>query len=230
VLKVLLVEDDDRVSLALTDVLGRHGIAVCRVRTAAQAVIRMGADIDVVILDLGLPDHDGMGVLTRLRRECDVPIVISTARGDLGERLHGLDLGADDYLVKPYESLELLARIHAVLRRTGRTVPLIAPGTVGVAAVCSSSGGRVRVDVARHTVHVEGRLVSLSRKEFDVLALLCTSPGVVFRRGQLLSKVWTSRWKGDEHTLEVHVASLRAKLGVPDVIETVRGVGYRLHP
>jgi len=248
--KVLLVEDDDRVSLALTDILRRHGITVRRAGTAVEAVDRMGDDIDLVILDLGLPDHDGLAVLTRLRRERDVPIVIATARGDLDARLHGLHLGADDYLVKPYEGLELLARIHAVHRRgrggragvtatgpargpsdgsAGATTSGTAAGTVTgtLGGTAGATTGGIAVDVGARTVHVDGRPVTLTRKEFDVLAVLAASPGVVFRREQLLSEIWASRWKGGGRTLEVHVASLRAKLGRPTAIETVRGIGYR---
>lgn len=225
---VLLVEDDDRVGLALTDILLRHNLSVQRVNTAVDAVTAMSPDVDVVVLDLGLPDHDGFALLARLRRENNVPVVIATARGDLESRIHGLHLGADDYVVKPYESLELLARLHAVHRRAHPAHPAVPaqPGEPPGQSVHLMGG--IAIDRARQTVHVGEHEVNLSPKEFSVLALLSSQPGVVFRREQILSIVWQSQWKADGRTLEVHVASLRAKLGVPEAIETVRRVGYRL--
>jgi DNA-binding response OmpR family regulator len=222
--RLLLIEDDDRVGAALVDVLSHHGFVVDRARTAQESLTQLGPHTDVVVLDLGLPDRDGFEVCSRIRRECDVPIIIATARGDLASRVHGLHLGADDYLVKPFDVRELMARIHAVVRRsqpTGEpTASTVGGPTAGV--------GVLAVDVQQRTVEVDGRPVALTRKEFDLLSLLASRPGVVFRREQILSQVWQSQWAGDHRTLEVHVGSIRAKTGLPRVIETVRGIGYRL--
>jgi DNA-binding response OmpR family regulator len=144
-----------------------------------------------------------------------------TARSDVRSRIHGLNLGADDYVVKPYDTGELLARIHAVSRRTVPEDPAAAgEGTIGL--------GPVHIELPTRRVTVDGSVVQLTRKEFDLLALLAQRPGVVFRREQIISEVWRTSWEGTGRTLEVHVASLRAKLRMPALIETVRGVGYRL--
>jgi DNA-binding response OmpR family regulator len=223
-MRLLLVEDDDRVAAAQQDVLRRHGFEVRRVGTAQGAL--EGVDDatwvpDVVLLDLGLPDGDGFDVCARIRRTRSVPILVTTARADLRSRVHGLHLGADDYLVKPYDLRELMARIHAVARRAGSPREL---GPEAPAPALAVQG--VHLDLARRAVRVGGREVALTRKEFDVLALLARRPGVVFRREQILAEVWGAA--GSPHTLDVHVASLRAKAGVPGLVETVRGVGYRL--
>jgi DNA-binding response OmpR family regulator len=146
---------------------------------------------------------------------------VTTARADLNARIHGLHLGADDYLVKPYDLRELMARIHAVARRAA--VPRDTPPTDPAPTLVVHG---VQVDLAGRAVRVDGREIPLTRKEFDVLALLARRPGVVFRREQILAEVWGAA--GSPHTLDVHVASLRAKAGVPGLVETVRGVGYRL--
>jgi DNA-binding response OmpR family regulator len=220
--RLLLVEDDDRVAAAQQDVLRRHGFEVRRVGTARDALdgVHDAAWVpDVVLLDLGLPDGDGFEVCARIRRTRDVPILVTTARSDLRSRVHGLNLGADDYLVKPYDLRELMARIHAVARRSAaRDDPAAGPAAVVVQGV--------EVDLAGRAVRVGDRDVALTRKEFDVLALLARRPGVVFRREQILAEVWGAA--GSPHTLDVHVASLRAKTGVPGLVENVRGVGYRL--
>jgi len=156
---------------------------------------------------------------------------MATARADLSSRVHGLHLGADDYLVKPYDVRELMARIHAVTRRSRPPSPGAA--ATGPPARRPAAGRRVRrgdvvIDVDRRVVEVAGTPIALTRKEFDLLALLAREPGVVFRREQILSEVWETRWRGGARTLEVHVASVRAKTGSTSIIETVRGVGYRL--
>ncbi len=223
-MRLLLVEDDDRVAAAQQDVLRRHGFEVRRVSTAADAfdgVHDAAWPPDVVLLDLGLPDGDGLDLCARIRRTQEVPIVITTARADLGSRVRGLHLGADDYLVKPYDLRELMARIHAVARRSGTTRAAPPEETPGGLVVLG-----VRLDLAGRQVTAGERPVALTRKEFDVLALLARRPGVVFRREQILAEVWGAA--GSPHTLDVHVASLRAKTGVPGLVETVRGVGYRL--
>jgi DNA-binding response OmpR family regulator len=240
-MRVLLVEDDDRLGAALSDVLRVHGMVVDHVNCARLALEHLTAETDAVVLDLGLPDRDGFEVCSRIRRTHDVPILIATARSDLTARVHGLNLGADDYLVKPYDVRELMARLHAISRRRRRpdpvltgshpsaeagpvdeTAPVPAPRTHGV------SCGDVVIDVERRSVTRLGEPVQLTRKEFDLLALLARQPGVVFRREQIISEVWQSTWDGCHRTLEVHVAAVRAKTGTAALIETVRGVGYRL--
>jgi DNA-binding response OmpR family regulator len=223
--RLLVVEDSNRVAAALCSVLTRHGFEVSRVCTGADA-LASASDADVVLLDLGLPDMDGFDVADRLRRRSDVPIIMVTARSDVADRLRGLSIGADDYLSKPYDLRELVARIHAVTRRATAAAPRASVPEQRPPAVLSAAG--VVVDVEARQVTVEGRPVPLTRKEFDVMALLARSPGVVLRREQIIGAVWNTSWHGTERTLEVHVASLRSKLGLRDVIQTVRGVGYRL--
>ncbi|WP_371499546.1 response regulator transcription factor [Kitasatospora sp. NBC_00374] len=234
-MRLLLVEDDDRVAAALSAVLGRHGFQVRHARSGHEALDALVPDGNdpyrVVLLDLGLPDRDGFEVCSRIRAASSVPVIMVTARADIRSRIHGLNLGADDYVTKPYDMGELLARIHAVARR-GLTAP--------AAAVAEPDGPNpprgpleargVVIDRERRRVSVNGRDVPLTRKEFDLLALLAQSPGVVYRREQIFSEVWRSGWEGNGRTLEVHIGSLRTKLGLPGLVEAVRGVGYRLIP
>lgn len=222
-MRLLLVEDDDHVAGALTAVLAKHGIDVTHARSGEEAllVLREGR-VSVVLLDLGLPDVDGFEVCGRIRRISPIPVIMVTARSDVRSRIHGLNLGADDYVVKPYDTGELLARIHAVSRRTLPEGPA-APGACDTLLL-----GPVRVELPTRQVSVDGERVVLTRKEFDLLALLAQRPGVVFRREQIISDVWQTSWEGTGRTLEVHVGSLRAKLRCPGLVETVRGVGYRL--
>ncbi|MDT0305609.1 response regulator transcription factor [Streptomyces sp. DSM 44917] len=230
-MRVLLVEDDEHVGAALVAVLGRHGFEVVRARSGEEALgVLRDRSFGVVLLDLGLPDLDGFEVCGRIRRLTRTPVIMVTARADVRSRIHGLNLGADDYIVKPYDTGELLARIHAVSRRTG---PDEAPAAAGEPPAPGGSGsvlslGPITVELATRRVEVDGRHVALTRKEFDLLALLAQRPGVVFRREQIISDVWRTSWEGTGRTLEVHVASLRAKLRRPELVETVRGVGYRL--
>ncbi|MFJ8691886.1 response regulator transcription factor [Streptomyces roseolilacinus] len=235
-MRLLLVEDDDHVAAALSAVLRKHGFAVTHARNgeeALKAVLPSGdagrAPFGVVLLDLGLPDQDGYQVCGKLRKLTSTPVIMVTARSDVRSRIHGLNLGADDYVVKPYDTGELLARIHAVSRRaTGGD----AEDTGSLPVVGSPAEplrlGSVVVELSTRRVSVDGTPVQLTRKEFDLLALLAQRPGVVFRREQIISEVWRTSWEGTGRTLEVHVASLRAKLRMPSLIETVRGVGYRL--
>ncbi|MCZ2526965.1 MULTISPECIES: response regulator transcription factor [Streptomyces] len=241
-MRLLLVEDDEHVAAALRAVLGRHGIAVTHARNgeeALQALLPDGGDPHrVVLLDLGLPDQDGFAVCSRIRRVSRVPVIMVTARADVRSRIHGLNLGADDYVVKPYDTGELLARIHAVSRRSSedtQETPLPNPpghagAPSGTAVLAPVVLGPVTLEQAGRRVEVNGTEVALTRKEFDLLALLAKRPGVVFRREQIISEVWQTSWEGTGRTLEVHVASLRSKLKLPALIETVRGVGYRLVP
>ncbi|MFF4247969.1 response regulator transcription factor [Streptomyces sp. NPDC001822] len=225
-MRLLLVEDDDHVAAALSAVLARHGFQVVHARSgeeALQALLPAEKEpFGVVLLDLGLPDQDGYEVCGKIRKRSAIPVIMVTARSDIRSRIHGLNLGADDYVVKPYDTGELLARIHAVARR--RT----AGEDTGPTPLAALLLGPVRIELPTRRVGVDGREVQLTRKEFDLLALLAQRPGVVFRREQIISEVWRTSWEGTGRTLEVHVASLRSKLGLPALIETVRGVGYRL--
>ncbi|MFE1951498.1 MULTISPECIES: response regulator transcription factor [Streptomyces] len=223
-MRLLLVEDDDHVAAALSAVLSRHGFEVRHARNgeeALQALVPDPAAFGVVLLDLGLPDQDGYEVCGKIRKRTSTPVIMVTARADVRSRIHGLNLGADDYVVKPYDTGELLARIHAVSRRSVQEEA--APASDHEVLL-----GDVVIDLPTRQVTVEGAAVQLTRKEFDLLALLAQRPGVVFRREQIISEVWRTSWEGTGRTLEVHVASLRSKLRMPALIETVRGVGYRL--
>jgi two-component system response regulator RegX3 len=212
-MRVLVVEDDPAVAEPLLAGLQRNGIEVDHVVYASQ-VIAAAQNVDVVLLDLGLPDGDGLEVLRELRRTMDIPVIIATARGDETDRIVGLELGADDYVVKPFSVRELAARVRAVARRR-RIEPNL-------------ESGRLVVDRTRHLVTVDGEPIELTAKEFDLLAVLAEEPGRAVTRQELFSRVWDPVWIGTGKTLDVHVASLRKKLGDPELIETVRGVGYRL--
>jgi DNA-binding response OmpR family regulator len=245
-MRLLLVEDDDRVAAALSAVLGKHGFDVRHARSGEEAIQALlpdgGPDFDCVLLDLGLPDQDGFEVCSWIRRRTATPVIMVTARADVRSRIHGLNLGADDYVVKPYDTGELLARIHAVSRRPPLRQPAVAgPAPSSAAPVIPTATGPrgpvgearlllgpVAIELPTRSVTVDGTPVALTRKEFDLLALLAQRPGVVFRREQIISEVWRTAWEGTGRTLEVHVASLRAKLRTPAMIETVRGIGYRL--
>ncbi|MFF5139141.1 response regulator transcription factor [Streptomyces sp. NPDC013157] len=225
-MRLLLVEDDNHVAAALSAVLARHGFSVTHARSgeeALRALVPESDGYDVVLLDLGLPDQDGYEVCGKIRKRTSTPVIMVTARSDVRSRIHGLNLGADDYVVKPYDTGELLARIHAVSRRTHHE-----DGPAGADGDSALRLGAVRIELPTRQVSVDGKVVQLTRKEFDLLALLAQRPGVVFRREQIISEVWRTSWEGTGRTLEVHVASLRAKLRMPALIETVRGVGYRL--
>jgi DNA-binding response OmpR family regulator len=215
-MRVLLVEDDVRVAGALEAALRRRGYDLLRAGTAAEALA--APPVDLVLLDLGLPDRDGLDVCRELRRRGDVAIIAVTARGEERDRIAGLRTGADDYVVKPFGIAELQARIDAVMRRMARSTTRRLPVQVG----------SLMVDLDAHRVSVSGTEVPLTRKEYDLLAALVRRIGSVVTREELLADVWRTTWAGNLHTVEVHVASLRAKLGLPQLIQTVRGVGYRL--
>jgi DNA-binding response OmpR family regulator len=214
-MRVLLVEDDARFAGALTAALRRSGYEVDHVPTVAAALAAPPGDL--VLLDVGLPDGDGMDVCRRLRAQGDVAIIMLTARGEERDRVAGLRGGADDYVVKPFGFAELRARMEAVLRRARRSV--------GVREV-----GLLRVDPDRHEVRVGDRTVILTRKEFHLLTLLVAEPGTAVRRERLLTEVWHTSWRGASRTLDVHMATLRGKIGGGARIETIRGVGYRITP
>ncbi|CAM8649382.1 OmpR Response regulators consisting of a CheY-like receiver domain and a winged-helix DNA-binding domain [Acidimicrobiia bacterium] len=221
-MNVLLVEDDNAIAEPLMKGLERQGFLVHRESTGLGAVdaFRSTPTIDIILLDLGLPDIDGYEVCRRVRSESPVPIIILTARGDEIDRVLGLELGADDYMVKPFGFRELIARINAVTRRS-QTSGAVNDETTHLA-------GNVIIDNRTRRVTVEGAEVQLTRKEFDLLALLATDPGATQTRETILEQVWDAHWYGPTKTLDVHVASLRKKLGDPTIVETVRGVGFRL--
>jgi two-component system response regulator RegX3 len=214
-MRILVVEDEDAIAEPLAQGLRREGFDVERVATGEQALAAPAAD--VVLLDLRLPDLDGYEVCRRFRARSDVPIIMVTARGEEVDRVIGLELGADDYIVKPFGLREVIARIRAVHRRVdGR-----------------SDGARLRVgsleiDVRARRVMLADEQLDLTAKEFDILAVLAEEPGSVVSRQTLLERVWQTTWYGPTKTIDVHVASLRRKLGNPAWIETVRGIGFRL--
>jgi two-component system response regulator RegX3 len=213
---ILVVEDEDAIADPLVAGLEREGYDVSRVATGEGALEASPADL--VLLDLRLPDIDGLDVCKRLRERSRVPIIVLTARGEEADRVVGLELGADDYVVKPYGLRELIARIRAVMRRAaalgGATGPLRA--------------GELEVDERARRATLAGRELELTPKEFELLAALARDPGAAVSRQRLLAEVWQTSWYGSSKTIDVHVAALRRKLGDPGWIETVRGVGFRL--
>jgi DNA-binding response OmpR family regulator len=230
-MRVLIVEDDDAIATPLAKGLEREGLEVDRVETGADALGRSLEDrFDVVLLDLGLPDLDGFDVCRELRARSDVPIIVVTARSEEVDRVVGLELGADDYIVKPFGFRELVARIRAVARR--RVPRDAAPGeaglAVGQAPAFVGEHGRLVLDRRTRRVSIDDEAIALTPKEFDLLAELIVDAGAVKSRQHLLENVWDPHWYGPTKTLDVHVASLRKKLGNPGWIETVRGVGFRL--
>lgn len=216
---VLLVEDDDAIAAPLIAGLERHGFSVRHVSTGGAALSAPPAD--VVLLDLGLPDIDGLEVCRQLRAVSAVPIIVVSARTDETDRVVGLELGADDYVVKPFGLRELVARIRAVTRRVGGT-------SSGGELSATQQIGDLEIDRRTHRVAVGGVEVALTPKEFGLLMVLAEDPGAVVTRHDILSEVWDPHWYGPTRTLDVHVASLRRKLGHPDWVQTVRSVGYRL--
>ncbi len=223
-MRVLIIEDDDRIALPLREGLGRYGFDTDHAPTGTAALA--AAPADMILLDLGLPDIDGIDLCRRLRRDSDIPIIMITARGEEADRIVGLELGADDYLAKPFSLRELVARIRAVARRTHLApVPATAPPPASPQVI-----GTVTIDRRTRHVHVDGEPISLAPKEFDLLALLADDPGAVCSRRHILDTVWDPHFFGHTKTLDVHIALLRRKLGDPAWIETVRGVGFRLTP
>ncbi|WP_416984312.1 response regulator transcription factor [Streptomyces sp. T028] len=218
---VLLVEDDEPVAESLGRGLRRYGFEVDWVTTGAAALAHAGP-YDVVLLDLGLPDTDGLDVCKALRERGDVPIIVISARSDETDRVVGLELGADDYVSKPFGVREVIARIRAVMRR-------VQPRTTGEAAAGPDRyGSRLTVDRKAARVHVDGAEVALAPKEYDLLAFLTEEPGALMSREQIMEAVWDANWFGPTKTLDVHVAALRRKLAGIVTIEAVRGVGFRL--
>ena len=213
---LLVVEDEDTIAEPLVEGLLAEGFEVTRVATGQDALD--AAPVDLVLLDVRLPDIDGFTVCRELRSRSDVPIIMVTAKGEEIDRVVGLELGADDYVVKPYGLRELIARIRAVARR--------APGRHEARETLVV--GALEVDVPARRATIDGRELQLTLKEFDLLALLASEPGVVVDRQKILREVWDTTWYGSSKTVDVHVAALRKKLGDPTLIETVRGIGLRL--
>lgn len=225
-MRLLLVEDDLGLRGALRVALNRHGYEVVGVGTGEDAMRRLRADPspELVLLDLGLPDLDGFALCEQIRKISRVPIIMVTAQAAVEARVRGLNVGADDYLAKPFKLAELIARIQSLVRRSdwGRM------GAENAGESLVKTVGELVVDPASRTATVSGVPKPLTRKEFDVLDLLASRPGVVFRREEIIARVWQSGVEAGERTLEVHIASLRTKLGSRDLIETARGVGYRV--
>jgi DNA-binding response OmpR family regulator len=221
--RILVVEDEPSISEPFAEALSRAGFEPRVTATAAGALEQAARfDPDLVMLDLALPDGDGRDVCRELRRRSDVPIVMLTARGTEMDKIVGLELGADDYVVKPFSAAEVISRIRAVLRRSDRG----RPGLEEPIAV-----GGLEIDPAARRATLDSTDLDLSRKEFDLLAELMRHAGQVVRREDLMTKVWDRNWFGSTKTLDVHVGWLRRKLGDdpadPRFIETVRGVGFR---
>ncbi|MCF3181700.1 response regulator transcription factor [Streptomyces polychromogenes] len=221
----LLVEDDDRMARALGTALAQRGHTVRRVSRALDA-LRYVHEAGFVLLDLGLPDLDGLELLRRLRTVCDAPLIVVTARCEERDVVQGLRAGADDYVVKPFRMAELIARIDTVRRRT--RAPEGEPGGGAADGGRAVRSGDVEVDPAGRTVTVAGREVRLTRREFDVLALLAARPDEVHAREEILDRIWGDAFLAASRSLDVHVAGIRAKTGRPGLVRTVRGFGYQL--
>jgi two-component system response regulator RegX3 len=223
VTRVLVVEDEESYSDALTYMLRKEGFEVSVANTGPDALAEFDrAGADIVLLDLMLPGLPGTEVCRQIRMTSSVPVIMVSAKDDEVDKVVGLELGADDYVTKPYSPRELVARIRAVLRRGQE--PDLAPATL--------ESGPVRMDVERHVVTVDGVEQRLPLKEFELLEMCLRNPGRVLTRGQLIDRVWGSDYVGDTKTLDVHVKRLRAKLepdpGEPKYLVTVRGLGYKL--
>lgn len=222
-----MVEDEESFSDALSYMLRKEGFEVSVAATGTDALTefdRTGADI--VLLDLMLPEMSGTEVCRQLRQRSAVPIIMVTARDSEIDKVVGLEIGADDYVTKPYSPRELVARIRAVLRRQSPEVAESGAPTL--------AAGPVRMDIERHVVTVEGGNVQLPLKEFELLELLLRNAGRVLTRGQLIDRVWGADYVGDTKTLDVHVKRLRSKIepepSAPRFIVTVRGLGYKFEP
>jgi len=221
--RILVVEDDHGIAGSVVEAIEALGWTAIHADTGGAALQTLAQEeIDCVVLDLGLPDMDGGEVVRRTRESSMVPIIVASARPDESDRILALELGADDYLVKPFGIRELIARIRAIQRRQGNTDPTPSDNA-------DLTVGPLTIGLKSRRVTVNGDEISLTPKEFDVLAYLAQEPGTVYRREAILSDVWDINWYGSTKTLDAHVASLRKKLGFPDWIESVRGVGFRLN-
>ncbi|MGA4506525.1 response regulator transcription factor [Propionibacteriaceae bacterium G1746] len=222
---VLVVDDERPLAGVIASYLAKAGFSTLQAHTGPDAVAQARLhDPDVILLDLGLPELDGIEVCRQVRTFSECYILVLTARGDEVDRLIGLSVGADDYLVKPVSNRELVARVQAVLRRPRRSV---AAQTEPQRVV-----GALRIDPGAREVWVAGQPVALTRTEFDILDVISAQPRIALSRRQIIDSVWDAAWVGDEHVVDVHVANLRHKLdddpAAPRYITTIRGVGYRL--
>ena len=223
--KILIVEDESSFSEALEFLLGKEGFSVLTAATGTEALKKFEqGGIDLILLDLMIPEISGTEVCRQIRAKSKVPIIMLTAKDSEVDKVVGLEIGADDYVTKPYSARELVARINAVLRRNGNE---IAAGESGLLSVQG-----IRLDVDRHQVSVNGIPVSLPLKEFELLEFLMRNAGRVLTRIQLIDRVWGSDYVGDTKTLDVHIKRIRAKIEVdpanPKIIQTVRGLGYKM--
>ncbi len=220
---ILLIEDEEAISEPLAAALAREGFEALVAGTAARGLELFASRApDLVLLDVMLPDGDGRDLLRRIRDTSRTPVIMLTARGEEMDRVLGLELGADDYVTKPFSAAELAARIRAVLRRGGE--PMEAPGKV-------LEAGDVRMDLDTHEASRAGEPLDLTVKEFELLRVLLEHAGKLVKRDQLVHEVWDPAWFGSTKTLDVHISALRRKLGddpaEPRYIHTVRGVGFR---
>ncbi|MFF7189813.1 response regulator transcription factor [Streptomyces sp. NPDC008222] len=234
-MRVLLIEDDDRVAGPLVEGLCRFGFTVEHARTGAAGLA--APEAAMVLLDLGLPDMDGLDVCRAFRTRSSVPIIMITARDDEVDRVLGLELGADDYVSKPFGVRELVARIRAVTRRARPAVLDTRCQDVGPSAVVAPTGtpdvqriGPLTIDRRTRQVHLHRSPIALAPKEFDLLTCLAEDPGAVCSRRQILDTAWEPNFFGPTKTLDVHIAALRRKLGDSAWIENIRGIGFRLVP
>jgi two-component system response regulator RegX3 len=223
--KILIVEDEASFSEALEYLLSKEGFIIETAATGKQALEKFGRnEFDLILLDLMLPEISGIEVCRTIRAQSQVPIIMLTAKDTEIDKVVGLELGADDYVTKPYSRSELVARIRAVLRRGNGTVSEADAGVLSVA--------NIRMDIDRHQVSVGGQPISLPLKEFELLEFLMRNAGRVLTRNQLIDRVWGSDYVGDTKTLDVHIKRLRAKVekdpANPTLIQTVRGLGYKI--
>ena len=224
-IRILVVEDESSFSDALEFLLGKEGFSVVTAATGTEALKKFDqGGIDLVLLDLMLPEISGTEVCRQIRSKSRVPIIMLTAKDSEVDKVVGLEIGADDYVTKPYSARELVARINAVLRRNGGDVVQVDPGVMSVHGI--------RMDIDRHQVSINGIPASLPLKEFELLEFLMRNAGRVLTRMQLIDRVWGSDYVGDTKTLDVHIKRLRAKIeddpANPKVIQTVRGLGYKM--
>jgi len=223
--KILIVEDESSFSEALEFLLGKEGFSVITAATGTEALKKFEqGGIDLILLDLMIPEISGTEVCRQIRAKSKVPIIMLTAKDSEVDKVVGLEIGADDYVTKPYSARELVARINAVLRRNGSESTSVESGVITVQGI--------RMDIDRHQVSVNGIPVSLPLKEFELLEFLMRNAGRVLTRIQLIDRVWGSDYVGDTKTLDVHIKRIRAKIEIdpanPKIIQTVRGLGYKM--
>jgi DNA-binding response OmpR family regulator len=223
-MNILVVEDDPRITDVLEYALKADGHTV-RVTNRGREAVELARAAEFIVLDVGLPDIDGFEVCRLVRKFSDVPVLFLTSRADEINRVVGLEIGGDDYVVKPFSTRELLARIKAISRRQGGAgIPACAPNSAESSSALRY--GLIEIDVLKFRVLCEGREIVLTRQEFRLLELLARQPGRVFTREQLLDQAWDDGGCVTDRTIDAHIKSLRKKLGI-DCIETVRGIGYR---